>query len=142
MSRPLNPWDDASILAQRLQCTNARVYIIIGATEWCSRCRDVRVQFDLYADHPLLDETWLWLDLVEHGEFIGDYQPENLPMLILYQGAQLLACLEIETVGHGFEATVDLLRTPSLSSGEKKHRSAITDPGIRERLLVQDWAVE
>lgn len=139
MSKALDPWDDASILAQRLRCTNARIYILIGATQWCTRCREVRVQFNLYADRPLLDETWLWLDLVEHGEFIGDYQPENLPMLVVYQGAQLLACLEIETAGHAFEAKIDRLRTPGPS--DEMHCPA-TDPGIRERLLVQDWAVE
>lgn len=140
MSQPLDPWDDASILAQRLQCANARVYIVIGATQWCSRCRELRPQFDLCAEHPLADETWLWLDLVDHGEFLGDYQPENLPMLVAYQGAQLLACLDIETPARTFKAAVDRLRTTG--QAEDMHRSAITDPGIRERLLVQGWAIE
>lgn len=140
MSTLLDPWDDASILAQRLRSANARAYIIFGAAQWCARCRDLRPQFDLYAEQPLADETWLWLDLIDHGEFIGDYQPENLPMLVVYQGAQLLVCVEIDTAGQSFDATVDHVRT--LRVGADTHRSAAADPGIRERLLMQDWAVE
>jgi thiol-disulfide isomerase/thioredoxin len=42
----LDPWSDASQLAQRLQQSNSRLLILIGAEQWCAKCRDLRPQFD------------------------------------------------------------------------------------------------
>ncbi|QBE66536.1 thioredoxin [Pseudoduganella lutea] len=125
MTKQLDPWDDASILADRLSNPNANLFVIIGAESWCAKCRELRPQFDELAKRADPSDVWLWLDLEDHVDFIGDYVPDNLPMLVSYRGARFQSCLHVH-------ASLDVM-----SSSEEKGEAA--DPGIRARLLQHDW---
>lgn len=74
-----------------------------------------------------------WLDIEDHAEFLGDYQPDNLPMLFIYQGKNL----EHSTF---LENPAALHTASQLTWANENDRPA--DPGIRARLLLEDWAVE
>lgn len=134
----LDPWDDASLLAQRLQQSNTRLLILIGAEQWCAKCRELRPQFDDLVAQAKPEEVWLWLDLEDHAEFIGDYLPGSLPMLIVYQGEALLYCQVIEDAQQALADQIKHIRTllPRTAT------PSTPDPGIRARLAMQDWASE
>ncbi|MFB9245432.1 thioredoxin [Massilia antarctica] len=129
----LDPWDHASALAQRLQAPESRLMIVVGAEAWCARCREVRPDVDALAARAPDDETWLWLDMEDHGQFLGDYQPGNLPMMFVYRGQRLVSATFLDN-----GATLERAAT-----GAPMHPDDIpADPGIRARLLQQDWALE
>jgi len=127
----LDPWDDADLLAQRLRQPDALLFIMIGAEQWCARCRDMRPRVDAMVAQAEPDDTWLLFDLEEHAEFLCNYLPEDLPVLVAYRGEELVSCAVLES-GAALGLVVARAR---LASGLE-----LADPGIRERLLLQDWA--
>lgn len=130
MSALLDPWDDAQAIATRLQRADVRLVILIGAEAWCEKCRILRPMFEQRANCAPATEVWMWLDLEEHTEFIGDYLPHDLPLLIQYRGPTLLGLTALGTD----EAQLDqALAEPGLTP-EAPH------PPIRDRLLREDWA--
>ena len=126
MSRLLDPWDDASALADRLSQPQAKLFVVIGAEAWCAKCRELRPHFDTMVERAASEDVWLWLDLEDHADFIGDYVPDNLPTLVTYRGSQFLGC-------HHIQALPNAIASGAPSVGA-------SDPGIRSRLLQQDWA--
>lgn len=136
----LDPWHDASLLAQRLSPANAQLFILIGAEQWCARCRHLRPQFDRLAAQAKFDEVWLWLDLEDHAEFIGDYLPDNLPMLLVYQGQNMVLCQVVEDAEQALGEHVRQIKTTRHSQYDAL--PTVPDPGIRSRLVMQDWASE
>src|SRR5690349_5966352 len=86
----LDPWSDAAAIAERLQLPAARLVLAIGAEVWCQTCRTFRPIFEALSqvknEHNAI---WIWLDLEDHAEFLDDYIPENLPLMLSYSGARL-----------------------------------------------------
>ncbi|NHZ44607.1 thioredoxin family protein [Massilia aquatica] len=138
MTSQLDPWDDASLLAERLRTAHALLFILVGAEKWCIKCRDLRPQFDSLAREAKQDEVWLWLDLEDHSEFIGDYSPESLPVLLSYRATELIACELIAETPQSLDERVSLIR--KALHDQSSVRVASKDPGIRSRLLMENWA--
>lgn len=138
MNRKLDPWDDAGLIAERLGEPNALLLILVGAEKWCMKCRDLRPQFDSLAEESLPDEIWLWLDLEDHSEFIGDYSPDSLPVLLSYRGDQLIASELIAETSQSLDERIGRIRASLHDQGSV--REAAQDPGIRSRLLMENWA--
>jgi hypothetical protein len=130
MNRPLDPWTDARELAQRLSSPTARLIVVLGADGWCEKCRTFRPIFDTRAQEAAPEETWLWLDMEEHAEFIGPYLPPDLPLLLLYEGARLARLRVLEPKVEALEGSL---------AGEAEPPDLV-DPGILERLVRNDWA--
>ncbi|MCY0915472.1 thioredoxin family protein [Massilia sp. H27-R4] len=129
----LDPWSDAAEIAGRLASPSARLVLMLGAEDWCETCRIFRPVFDSIAHQRAgQQETWLWLDLEEHGEFLGDYIPDSLPLLVVYQGAQLTHAVIARQVNA--TALEELLAQPS-----RIEHSAL--PDFRGRLMSSDWAL-
>ncbi|MDQ1833207.1 MULTISPECIES: thioredoxin family protein [Massilia] len=129
----LDPWSDAAEIADRLASPFARLVLMLGAEDWCETCRLFRPVFDSIAHQRAgRQETWLWLDLEEHGEFLGDYIPDSLPLLVVYKGAQLTHAV----IAGRVNATEleELLAQPS-----RIEHSAL--PDLRGRLMSSDWAL-
>lgn len=133
MSTPLlDPWTDAATIATRLNAPSARLTLIIGATGWCETCRTLKPVFEsLAAEQGEKNETWLWLDLEDHAEFLDDFIPENLPLLVSYRGAQLTHALVPSRLTA--PALADLL-----TQSPRIEQAAL--PDIRARLMSVDWA--
>lgn len=134
MNTALDPWDDEGLIAQRISQQDAALFVIVGAEQWCQTCRDLRPHFDAYQAQANSQATWLWLDLEDHAEFIGDFMPESLPMLIAYKGNQLVACQVLDISPTVFDDAVDHFQKEARNAPPRK------DPGIRAQLLQQDWA--
>ncbi len=125
----LDPWTDAAQIAGRLQQPGSRLVVAIAAESWCAKCRQQRPLFDATARNARSDETFLWLDLEDHAEFVGDYLPDDLPMLLVYQDAELI--------------THQVLRldTASLAAHDTLQAHP-ADPHIWLQLAVNNWASE
>lgn len=133
MSARLDPWRDASRIAARLAQAHTLLVLVVGAEQWCWRCRALRPVFDQLAALASEHEVWLWLDLEEHTEFIGDFYPDNLPVLLTYRGEQLTSLQPmIESC-----PAIDLLVA---SARHATTPCTVPEPGIRERLLLENWA--
>ena len=55
---------------------------------WCDVCKAYRPAFDeLAAQHP--DKHFLWIDIEDQADLIGDFDIENFPTLLLQRGEQV-----------------------------------------------------
>ncbi len=128
----LDPWCDAADIARRLQSDGAIFVVVIGAQSWCQKCRDIYPQWLTLAQK--LTECALWLDLDEHQEFVGDFVPDDLPWLLIYRGDSLAVSA---AVSHNTLAAIPVkLQTLQLGDDEPP----APDPGIRARLIYENWA--
>ncbi|HJV81484.1 thioredoxin family protein [Noviherbaspirillum sp.] len=52
---------------------------------WCDTCRSYRGGFEqLAAQHP--DKHFVWIDIEDQADFIGDIDVENFPTLLMQRG--------------------------------------------------------
>lgn len=52
---------------------------------WCDTCRSYRPGFEqLAAAHP--DKRFVWIDIEDQADFIGDIDVENFPTLLIQRG--------------------------------------------------------
>jgi thioredoxin 1 len=52
---------------------------------WCGTCSSYRAAFDeLAARHP--DKTFVWIDIEDQADVVGDLDVENFPTLLLQRG--------------------------------------------------------
>jgi len=52
---------------------------------WCDTCRSYRSSFEqLAARHP--DKRFVWIDIEDQADFIGDIDVENFPTLLMQRG--------------------------------------------------------
>ncbi|HEX8406772.1 MAG TPA: thioredoxin family protein [Duganella sp.] len=50
--------------------------------QWCGTCGTYRATFeDLAARHP--DKTFVWIDIEDHADVVGDLDVENFPTLLI-----------------------------------------------------------
>lgn len=101
MSAPklLDPWLDAQTIAARLKRPGAELLVALGAETWCDKCKTLRPAFEaLCATRAPDSMTWLWLDLEDHAEFIGDFVPEDLPLLLRWRAGQLVQVAVLEGI--------------------------------------------
>lgn len=52
---------------------------------WCDVCRGFRASFDQFAErHP--DKHFLWIDIEDQADVVGDLDVENFPTLLMQRG--------------------------------------------------------
>lgn len=131
MSTPLDPWADAQRIARRLQQPGAELLVALGAEAWCGKCQILRPRFEqLCAAQAPATLTWLWLDLEDHAEFLGDFVPEELPLLLRWREAKLVQAALLE--GIDSEAVLhDRLRELPLPADA---------PALWQALAQANWA--
>ncbi|WP_297913171.1 thioredoxin [Thiomonas sp.] len=63
--------------------------------QWCGICRGWRDAYRELAQQSadlLPASRWLWVDVESQADALGDFEPENFPVLAVQQGARLLYC--------------------------------------------------
>jgi hypothetical protein len=45
--------------------------------------------------------TWLWLDLEDHAEFLGNFLPDDLPLTLRWRAGQFLQAAVLESIEAG-----------------------------------------
>ena len=98
----LNPLHDAAEIATRLHAPNAELLIVIGAEAWCEKCQRLRPVFEQLCRSRLPPYVlWMWMDLEDHAEFLGDFVPPDLPLMLRWRSgrcAQAALVLDIQPV--------------------------------------------
>src|SRR5215217_6390024 len=85
----LDPWNDASEIGRKLEA-GSRLAIVIGAEAWCTSCQILKPVFETLASDEASDgDIFLWLDLEEHAEFLDEFVPPSLPLLMVYDQGKL-----------------------------------------------------
>lgn len=132
MNRMFDPWADARLIAERQELPGARLLIFLGAEAWCEKCRILRPQIEAQAASAAANDTWVWLDLEDHAEFLGNYIPEDVPQLITYEGSVMTTCQTLGTIPSEISEAV---------LGPQNIAAKLADPGIRANLLREDWVM-
>lgn len=63
--------------------------------QWCGICRGWHEAFrELARDSAALlpGARWLWVDVESQADALGEFEPENFPVLAVQQGERLLYC--------------------------------------------------
>ncbi|QIL82706.1 thioredoxin family protein [Diaphorobacter sp. HDW4A] len=128
----LDPWSDAVTISNILFKTTSKLMVVIGAEAWCEKCQLLKPAFDELAYQAPPHVVMLWLDLEEHVEFLGDYIPETLPELCIYQRGVLVRKVTLNDTEQSLHEALTGAHDAKSPVGE--------DPGIFARLVRQDWA--
>ncbi len=62
-----------------------RVYVLCA--QWCGVCRDY--QAFVTEQQVRAEQAWVWVDIEEHSDVLGDLDVENFPTLLVTQGHTL-----------------------------------------------------
>lgn len=98
MANPLNPWDHAEEISRRLAQPDAEFLTVIGASGWCTRCRDLQPRFEALSRDLPGHVLPLWLDLEEHADFLGDFIPPDLPLLLRWKRGECVQAAIVEAI--------------------------------------------
>jgi thioredoxin-like negative regulator of GroEL len=59
--------------------------VVCLCAAWCGTCSSYRAAFDaLAARHP--DKTFVWIDVEDQADVVGDLDVENFPTLLMQRG--------------------------------------------------------
>lgn len=130
----LDPWDNAAEIAHLLNQPNTALVIGLGA-EWCQLCTDFKPHFlQLAATEKNI--LWLWYNLEEHEELLGDFYPETLPLVWMYQGSKLIRYGTPTELNNSSESgIIDFIQSIPIAD-----EATNTANNIRQYLLKQNWA--
>jgi thioredoxin-like negative regulator of GroEL len=65
--------------------TDGRWIVACLCAAWCGTCTSYRAAFDgLAARHP--DKTFVWIDVEDEADVVGDLDVENFPTLLVQHG--------------------------------------------------------
>lgn len=59
-----------------------RIHVLCA--QWCGVCRDYRTFVS--EQQSCAAPTWVWVDIEEHSDLLGDLDVENFPTLLVTQG--------------------------------------------------------
>ena len=109
---------------------------------WCDTCRGYRESFDrLAARHA--DKRFVWIDIEDEADFIGDIDVENFPTLLIQRGDQVAFFGTVlpdpgvadRIIGAQAERSMADLQRETASSAER--RAWQRDCNLRDRLAAE-----
>ncbi len=80
---------------------------------WCTVCRSWQGEFvRLARDCGTLfgQARWLWVDVEEQADELGDFEPENFPVLAVQRGDELLYCATLPQQAGNWKRLLHTLR--------------------------------
>jgi thioredoxin reductase (NADPH) len=78
---------DASVLSRAMR--ERDLLVVLLCAEWCGTCRDFHAVFDRLAQaRPAV--TFVWLDIEDDSELVGDIDVEDFPTLAVFRGGATL----------------------------------------------------
>ena len=83
-----NREDDKGLLANAF-ADASRIAVISLCAAWCDTCNDFRSGYELLAQSRP-DVIFVWLDIEDDAEAVGDVDVENFPTLAIFRGTQPL----------------------------------------------------
>ena len=79
-----DPQHDLAALLQRIE-GNDDMLVVCYCAQWCDTCGQYRLDFSALAErHP--QHIFIWVDIEEQPELLGDEDVENFPTILLQSG--------------------------------------------------------
>jgi thiol-disulfide isomerase/thioredoxin len=128
MAAIFNPWDHAQEIAHRLARPDAEFLTVVGAAGWCKRCQSLRPKFETLSKDLPSHIVPLWLDLEEHAEFLDDFIPPDLPLLLRWRQGRCIQAAIIEGISDAPGASRVDLRTLAFEG------TKLLDPNVGQSL--------
>lgn len=63
--------------------------VVCLCAEWCGTCREYRNEFEQLSER-FVGSRFLWLDIEEHADSLGDLEIENFPTILVRRGEWVL----------------------------------------------------
>lgn len=77
---------DTPALTERLE-TNDVTLVLCFCAAWCDTCKEYQPKFEsLATQHP--QACFVWVDIEDHPELLGDEDVENFPTIAIIKGNQ------------------------------------------------------
>lgn len=107
---------------------------------WCDVCMQYKPGFDaLAAQHP--DKLFLWIDIEDRADIVGDFDVENFPTLLIQCGDDVVfygTSLPDQHIAHRLitsHAAKDEQERKADARGSAEHREWQRDRNLRKTLL-------
>ena len=81
--------EDAKGLLANAFADASRIAVISLCAAWCDTCNEFRGGYELLAESRP-DVTFVWLDIEDDADVVGDVDVENFPTLAIFRGTQPL----------------------------------------------------
>ncbi|HLU20243.1 MAG TPA: thioredoxin family protein [Pusillimonas sp.] len=94
-----DPQENLAALRNRLKANND-LLVVCYCAQWCDTCGQYRHDFSALAErHP--QHVFIWVDIEEQPELLGDEDVENFPTLLLQKGeSNLFFGTQLPYIGH------------------------------------------
>lgn len=80
--------DNRPELAASLRASGADAWLVVCfCADWCNTCKAYQASFHQFAS-GFPEIHFVWLDIEEHADLLGDVDIENFPTLLLQKGAE------------------------------------------------------
>lgn len=112
--RALDPWTDARFISRHLRQPSAELLVVLGAEAWCPKCKRLRPAFEQMCQALPTHILWLWLDLEDHAEFLGNFIPPNLPLLLRWHAGQCVQVAVLQDIDPGASGPAQHVRMQPL----------------------------
>ena len=112
----LDLWNeaDAQAVAQHLSRPDAELLVVLGAAAWCTKCQRLHPAFEQLSQGLPPTVLPLWLDLEEHAEFIGDFIPPDLPLLLRWRRGHCIQAAVLQDIQPGASNPGERVRMQAL----------------------------
>lgn len=121
-----DPQIDRLALTQRLD-THPGLLVVCYCAAWCDTCTQYRQPFEALAER-LTDCTFIWIDIEECPELLGDEDIENFPTILLQDDrGTLFFGTQLPHIQH-LERLIQSIRDPAraaVSGGPGKLRTLV-----------------
>jgi hypothetical protein len=140
-----DPWNDAELLGRHLARADAELLVVIGAEGWCGKCKRLRPAFEAlcYAGMPS-HVGWLWLDLEDHHEFLGEFIPPDLPLLLRWRKGLCVQAAVVEDIALDTAAGERVKLRPLAIEGTRlrdPHQDELAElPALWTEFVSESWA--
>ena len=103
--------------------------------QWCDVCTAYRPDFNaLAARHP--DKTFIWIDIEDQADLVGDFDIENFPTLLIQRGDTVAFFGTMQPNTAQLDRMLKTFTTTSHSSSVDDHHRNWQDHNLRTRLKL------
>lgn len=140
-----DPWNDAESLGRQLSRADAELLVVIGAEGWCEKCKRLKSAFDSLCQSGMpAYVAWMWLDLEDHHEFLGEFIPPDLPLLLRWRKGVCIQAAVIEGIAFDVAAQERVRMQPLILDGDRllnpHQREWLEVPNLWDEFGAQTWA--
>lgn len=84
MTSPLIPCVDTADTAQATPAGPFSLWAVCLCAQWCATCREYQPAFEALAlARQFTHIRFIWVDVEEHADMVGDYDVETFPTVLL-----------------------------------------------------------